>query len=214
MNQETITTARQIGFFGGSFNPIHNGHIALARSLLEAAGLDEVWFVVSPQNPFKQNSDLLDDAARMAMVTAALEGEPRLKPCGVELTMPRPSYTWHTLCRLRSEHPGLQFTLLIGGDNWERFDRWYHSADILATCRIVVYPRRAQGCGGPIDAGSLPGGVTMADTPLIDISSTEVRRRVAEGLPIDTLVPPAVAAMISKQGWYAANADACRGNRS
>lgn len=201
---DDIAPKRQIGLFGGSFNPIHNGHIALARSLLSAAGLDEVWFVVSPQNPFKQQSALLDDAARMEMVEAALAGETRLRPCGIELSMPRPSYTWHTLCRLRRDYPGARFTLLIGGDNWERFDRWYHSADIMATCPIVIYPRRGNDCHNPIDAGSLPDGVTLADTPLIDISSTEVRRRVALGLPIDRLVPPSVAGIIRRHGWYSA----------
>lgn len=193
---------RRVGFFGGSFNPIHNGHIALARSLKEAAGLDEVWFVVSPQNPFKRQADLLGDAARMEMVTAALAGEQGLKPCGVELGMPLPSYTWRTLCRLRRDCPGCRFTLLIGGDNWARFGQWYHSADILASFPIVIYPRGAEGGGESIDPAGLPPGVTLARTPLIGISSTEVRRRLRCGEPISGLVPPVVASMIAERGWY------------
>lgn len=198
----TDAATRRIGFFGGSFNPIHNGHIALARSLMGAAGLDEVWFVVSPQNPFKQREGLLDDAARMAMVRAALAGEPQLRPCDVELSLPLPSYTWRTLCRLRHDHPHCEFTLLIGGDNWARFGQWYHSADILASCPIVIYPRGNDGGGAPVDPATLPPGVTLADTPLLDVSSTEVRRRLGRGEPVSGLVPPAVEAMIAERGWY------------
>lgn len=195
---------RRIGVFGGSFNPVHNGHIALAESLLAAAGLDEVWFVVSPQNPFKRQADLLDDEARMEMVRAALAGKPHLRPCDIELGMPRPSYTWLTLGRLSHDHPGCRFTLLIGGDNWTRFGHWFHSADILATYPIVIYPRLEEGAGDDPIRQPLPPGVTLADTPLIDISSTEVRGRVAGGQPIDGLVPPVVAAMIEERGWYKA----------
>lgn len=191
----------RVGFFGGSFNPVHNGHIALARHLLGELRLDEVWFVVSPQNPLKPPGSLLGDAARLAMVEAALEGEARLCPCGVELGLPRPSYTWNTLCHLAQVCPRCGFTLLIGGDNWAAFDRWRNHADILARYPIAIYPRR----GAAIPAGQLPPGVTVVDTPLIDISSTDVRRRVAAGLPIDGLVPPAVASMISRNGWYRRN---------
>ena len=192
---------QRIGFFGGSFNPIHNGHIALARALLGALGLDEVWFVVSPQNPFKVGERLLDDAARMMMVRAALEGEERLRPCDVELGLPRPSYTWNTLCHLARTCPQCDFTLLIGGDNWAGFSRWRNHDDILARYPIAVYPRR--GASATAGGGELPEGVTVVDTPLLDISSTEVRRRVGEGLPVGGLVPKAVAEMIGRNGWYA-----------
>lgn len=195
---------RRIGFFGGSFNPIHNGHIALAKALLKTAGLDEVWFVVSPQNPFKRQSYLLDDNARMEMVRAALADEQQLRPCDIELTMPRPSYTWLTLQQLGHEHPELSFTLLIGGDNWPRFGEWYHSADILESYPIVIYPRRNDSDDDAIDSRRLPYGVTLADTPLLDISSTEIRRLVAENKPIDGLVPPVVASIIKEQRWYTA----------
>lgn len=199
----THESRRRIGFFGGSFNPIHNGHIALAKGLLKAAGLDEVWFVVSPQNPFKRQSYLLDDDARMEMVRAALADERQLRPCDIELTMPRPSYTWLTLQRLAHEHPEMSFTLLIGGDNWPRFGEWYHSADILKSYPIVIYPRRDNSADYAIDKAQLPAGVTLADTPLLDISSTEIRRLVAENKPIDGLVPPVVASIIKERGWYA-----------
>ena len=156
-NPDGVEHTRRIGFFGGSFNPIHNGHLALGRHLLAAAGLDEVWFVVSPQNPLKPAGGLLDDLLRLEMVRAALDGEPSLHACDAELSMPRPSYTWNTLCRLSAENPQCEFTLLIGGDNWAGFADWYRHEDIAAGYRIVVYPRR----GAQVDAASMPAGVTL-----------------------------------------------------
>lgn len=178
----------ETGLFGGSFNPIHNGHITLARNLLDATGLDEIWFVVSPQNPLKQQAGLLDDAARLDMVRTALAGEPRLKACDYEFRLPKPSYTWNTLQHLSRDYPDRRFTLLIGADNWQMFGRWYHHEDILNHYAIVIYPRS----GSHVDTTALPAGVTLVSTPLFDISSTEVRRRIACGEPIDGLVPDVI----------------------
>ena len=186
------------GIFGGSFNPVHNGHIELARRLLELAGLDEVWFVVSPQNPFKRNERLLDDALRLEMVRLALAGEPRMTASDCEFRLPRPSYMWYTLQSLAEEYPDREFVLLIGADNWARFDEWFAAKDILANHHIVVYPRK----GTRLDASSFPPGVTLADTGLIPGSSTEVRRRIACGQSIDGLVPPVVAEFIRKNKLY------------
>lgn len=186
------------GIFGGTFNPVHNGHVRLARRLLDLAALDEIWFVVSPQNPFKRNVSLLDDGLRLQMVRLALAGEPRLKACDYEFRLPRPSYMWHTLQAMSRDYPDRRFVLLIGADNWERFDEWYAAADILANYRVVVYPRE----GSAVDASALPSGVSLADTGLINVSSTEVRRRVAAGEPFDSLVPPAVAEFIRSHGLY------------
>ncbi len=178
---------KKVGIFGGSFNPVHTGHIALANSLCEKAGLDEVWLMVSPQNPFKKDAvDLLDDRLRLEMVRKALEGEPRLKVSDYEFRLPKPSYTWHTLQALTDDYPDTTFTLLIGGDNWAAFDKWYHHDDILARYPIVVYPRRGS------DVGEVPEGVTVVDTTLLDISSTEIRRRIREGKSIEGMVPPAI----------------------
>jgi len=141
------------GIFGGSFNPIHNGHIALARQLLTTAGLDEIWFMVTPQNPLKQAGNLLDDDVRLQLVRQALDGEPQLKASDFEFHLPRPSYTWNTLCALSRDYPDRQFVLIIGGDNWKLFPLWYRSADILANYTVVVYPRREN-----------TGGKDMADS--------------------------------------------------
>ncbi len=185
----------RIGLFGGSFNPIHVGHMALARQLRRLAVLDEVWLMVSPQNPLKQGrSDLLDDQLRYQMARLALHGEEGLRASSYELRLPRPSYTWNTLQHLHADYPHHEFTLLIGGDNWQLFPRWYRAADILATHRIVVYPR--QGCQP--DRTSLPENVQVADMPLLDISSTAIRDRVAQGLSIDGMVPAQIAMLVRR----------------
>ena len=185
--------AKRIGLFGGSFNPIHVGHVALAHQLRLLAGLDEVWLMVSPQNPLKQGSaELLDDRLRYQLVRLAVHGEPGLVACDYELHLPRPSYTWHTLLQLHEDFPDHEFVLLIGGDNWQLFPRWYHSADILRQHQIVVYPRR----GSHIDTQSLPPQVTVAETDLLDISSTEVRQRVKAGQSIEGMVPQIIAPLV------------------
>lgn len=178
---------KSVGIFGGSFNPIHTGHIALAKSLCEKAGLDEVWFMVSPMNPFKKAAtDLLDDQLRLEMVKKALEGEPQLQTCDYEFHLPKPSYTWHTLQAISQDFSDIRFTLLIGGDNWTAFDKWYHHDDILAHYPIVVYPRKGS------DIGEVPEGVTIVETPLLNISSTEIRHHIAKGESIHGMVPESI----------------------
>lgn len=178
---------KSVGIFGGSFNPIHTGHIALAKSLCEKAGLDEVWFMVSPMNPFKKAAtDLLDDQLRLEMVKKALEGEPQLQACDYEFHLPKPSYTWHTLQAISQDFSDIRFTLLIGGDNWAAFDKWYHHDDILAYYPIVVYPRKGS------DIGEVPEGVTIVETPLLNISSTEIRHHIAKGESIHGMVPESI----------------------
>ena len=174
------------GIFGGSFNPIHNGHISLARQLKQREGLDEVWLMVSPQNPLKASStDLLSDEARMEMARKALEGVEGIIACDYEMHLPKPSYTWNTLQALSLDYPDREFVLMIGGDNWQLFDRWSRAEDIKARYQIVVYTR------------------TPGDEGFIDISSTEIRQRIREHRSIRQLVPPVVADIIKEKGYYA-----------
>ena len=175
---------RRIGIFGGSFNPIHNGHIALARHLRQTAGLDEVWLMVSPLNPLKCQSDLLDDEQRMRLAQTALEGIEGIEASDYEMHLPRPSYTWHTLQALSKDYPDSEFVLLIGGDNWAHFQRWYHWKDILRHYRVVVYPR--ENTTGTVDA------------PLLDVSSTDIRCRVRAGEAIDGLVPDSIVRQVEE----------------
>lgn len=185
--------SKKVGIFGGSFNPIHTGHIALAKSLCEKAGLDEVWLMVSPMNPFKKTAtDLLDDHLRLEMVEKALEKEPQLKACDYEFRLPKPSYTWHTLQAISQEFTDIEFTLLIGGDNWAAFDKWYHHEDILAHYPIVVYPRQGS------SVGEVPEGATIVETPLLNISSTEIRQRIKEGKSIKGMVPESIEELVKR----------------
>ena len=186
---------KKIGLLGGSFNPIHVGHVELARQLRELAGLDEVWLMVSPQNPLKQGAtDLLDDQLRYQMVRLALHGEAGLVASDYELRLPKPSYTWNTLQRLREDYPDSTFVLLIGGDNWELFPRWYRAADILRDYEVVVYPRR----GSAIDRSQLPPTVTVVDTALLDISSTQIRQCVRQQQRITGMVPMGLEPLVRR----------------
>lgn len=185
----------KIGIFGGSFNPIHTGHITLAQQLKELAELDEVWLMVSPQNPLKQGSaELLDDQLRYQMARVALHGEEGIVASDYELHLSRPSYTWNTLQQLSNDYPQHTFILLIGGDNWQNFHRWYHADDIISHYRIVVYPRR----GSETMLNHLPDSVTVVNTKLLDISSTQVRQRVNQHMSIDDLVPSVIVPLVNK----------------
>ena len=174
----------RLGIFGGSFNPIHTGHIALAQAVLKQCALDEVWLMVSPQNPLKQQADLLDDGLRLEMAQKALEGVEGVKACDYEFHLPKPSYTWNTLQHLSKDYPDCRFYLLIGGDNWAHFERWRHWKDILRQYDVIVYPRdQYQG---------------TVDVPLLPVSSTEIRQRVRAGESIKGLVPDQIISDVEK----------------
>lgn len=187
------------GIFGGSFNPIHTGHVALARHLLRLGEVDELWFVVSPLNPFKQGlTDLLPDHVRLHLAQLATAPYPGLSVCDIEMHLPRPSYMVTTLAHLRRLHPQRRFTLVIGADNWDRFPQWKDSQEILDHHDILVYPRP----GVPAIAGPLPPRVRFVSTPLLDISSTDIRRQIAQGCFRGRGLSPAVRREIARQGYY------------
>lgn len=187
------TRTTSIGIFGGSFNPIHYGHIELAKQLLVQQQLDEVWFVVSPLNPFKQQADdLLSDKQRWLLTETALATEPRLRACDVEFHLPRPSYMWNTLQHLSQHYPTYRFTLLIGADNWLSFHKWAHWQSILDHYAIAIYPRD----GYPLQSESLPPGVTLVTTTRYPVSSTLIRSLVKQGASIRGMVPAAIETMV------------------
>ena len=178
----------RFGIFGGSFNPIHCGHIALAKAVQKQCGLDEVWLMVSPQNPLKRNdSDLLDDQLRLQIAQKALAGVDGVVACDYEFHLPKPSYTWNTLQHLSKDYPDDTFILLIGGDNWAHFQRWRHWKDILHKYDVIVYPR-----------DQYPGTI---DVPLLPVSSTEIRQKVRAGENISGLVPESVLPLVER--YYA-----------
>lgn len=160
----------RIGIFGGSFDPIHAGHVALARYALEHASLDEVWLMVSPRNPLKQSGPVASDADRLEMARLAVAGCKGVRVSDFEFSLPVPSYTWLTLEKLRDAYPGDSFSLIIGGDNWADFDRWKNPDKILEEFGVMVYPRP----GEKLDKGRR--GVTiLEDAPQMRVSSTEIR---------------------------------------
>lgn len=181
---------KQVGIYGGSFNPIHNGHVELAKQILQQTNLDEIWFMVSPLNPLKRQVDLLDDELRLEMVRLALQDHPRLIASDYEFGLPTPSYTWNTLQALTRDFPQTAFTLIFGADNWAVFDQWAHHQDILNNYHIAIYPRRHS----PIDAATLPSNVHLLNTPLYDISSTEIRKRIRCGQSVKHLIPQQIHA--------------------
>jgi len=183
--RQTAPTKRRIGIFGGSFNPIHVGHIAVARAILESGEIDELWFLVSPRNPLKPQAGLIDEVVRLRLARKAIADEEGMSASDFEFSLPRPSYTWRTLEALGAAYPRNEFKLIIGGDNWELFSRWYRAADILANYRLIVYPR----------SGTEPrehGNVTIIRAPLLPVSSTMIRHNVANGLPIAGMVPECI----------------------
>ena len=182
--------------FGGSFDPIHVGHTALAAEALRQNLADEVWFMVSPLNPHKQGQQLTPEEQRLAMVQLAIEDEPRFKASDFEFTLPRPSYTLHTLQALEAAYPEREFLLLIGADNWEKFDRWYRGDLILECYPIIVYPR-----GNELQP-LLPQGVKWLASELYDISSTQIRELVASGADIQGSVSQKVSEYINKNRLY------------
>lgn len=190
--------SKKIGIFGGTFNPVHNGHLALANYLCEYCGLDELWFMVTPCNPFKKNDILLPDYARLEMVRAAVSGYGKFRASDFEFNLPKPSYTVDTLAALRTAYPDCEFALIIGADNYVAFDKWRNPDEIMRHHSIIVYGRP----GYEIDKSLLPPNVTVPDTPLIEISSTFIRQSVSKGLDVRYFVHPEVWKLIVGHGYY------------
>ncbi len=186
----------KIGIFGGSFNPIHNGHIALAKKIKELAGLDEVWFVVSPHNPLKDAERLLPDELRLKMARMALQGEDGLVASDYEFHLPRPSFMANTLKNLCNDYPDYEFTLVIGADNWLCFDKWRKHEFILKNFNIAIYPRE----NFDINTKELPNNVSLVNTGLYNISSTQIRHLIEEGKEFGDLVPASVAQELKVYG--------------
>ncbi|MFG6396866.1 MAG: nicotinate (nicotinamide) nucleotide adenylyltransferase [Muribaculaceae bacterium] len=180
------------GIFGGSFNPVHNGHIALAKAIVERGIVDEVWLSLSPQNPLKDHpEELVDDADRLAMLRLATNGIKGLEVCDIELSLPRPSYTINTLRALSRQYPRNRFRLIIGADNMLVFDRWKDHAEIMRDYNPVVYPRPGYDC---------PQAIT--GLPEFPVSSTEIRNLLKGHKPVNKLLPHAVIEYISQRGLY------------
>ncbi len=184
----------------GSFNPIHRGHIALAEYVLDRGLCDTVALVISPCSPHKESSALLSELERLEMAQRAVKASrypDRITPSMIEFLLPRPSYTINTLRFAAEMRPDATLSILMGADQLERFPTWKSAEEILAGYPIWVYPRP-----GVATEGTDPRFHLLADAPQFDISSTEIRRRLQQGLPTDRLLDPAVAGYIREKGFW------------
>lgn len=190
----------KVGLYFGSFNPIHVGHIELAKYLLHCTSLDEIWFVVSPQNPLKQTEKLLCDDMRLAMVRMAVADVPNMKICDVEFHLSKPSYTIDTLTYLSKNYPSSDFTLIIGSDNVPTFNKWKNYLEILKRYSIIVYPRQFSDISK--ERKDYPQMIFMEGAPLFKFSSTEVRENIRQGKNFESMVDALVFDFIQKYKLY------------
>ena len=190
---------KQVGIFSGSFNPVHIGHLILANYMLEFTYLDEVWFVVTPQNPLKEINSLLEEKIRLEMTRLAVKDFNRLIVSDIEFNMPKPSYTIDTLTKLKIENPALEFTLVIGSDNWTRFPRWKDNERLAKEFKILIYPR----LGEDIRINGLyPENVRLVDAPVVEISSSFIREGIFAGKDMRAFLPNRVYDFILSNKLY------------
>jgi len=174
------------GLFFGSFNPIHLGHIAIAGYMLEFVGMDELWFVVSPQNPLKLQSDLAEDKHRLEMVKLAIqEYTPRFQVCDIEMQMPRPSYTIDTLKQLEKKHGDRRFMIIVGSDSIDTITQWKDFESLLSNYKIFVYPRM----GSDIEKIKVMYPVEIISAPIIEMSSSFIRDLIRKGKSVQYFMP-------------------------
>ena len=189
----------KVGLYFGSFNPIHHGHLLIANYILQHAQLDQVWFVVSPQNPLKRSASLLNEYHRLHLVRLAVEGEARLRASEIEFKLPKPSYTVDTLAYLAEKYPAEEFSIIMGSDSFQNLPKWKNYQWLLEHYPIYVY-RRPEHEKLTVYPGAKR--VELLDAPLLPISSTEIRAKLKAGQSVRYLLPDAVLAEIGKSGYY------------
>lgn len=190
--------SKRIGLFFGSFNPVHMGHLAIAGYFAEFTGLDQIWFVVSPQNPFKKEDNLLDGYDRIELMRLAIGDDDRFRVSDVEFSLQKPSFTIDTLTRLREKYPDHHFTLIMGSDNLVALPQWKRYRDIIGNYEIFVYPR--PGYDGSF--AEPEAKITAVKAPLMEISSTFIREAIRAGKNMKFFVPAEAWKYIDKMNLY------------
>ena len=187
----------QIGLYFGSFNPIHVGHLIIANHILNESSLQRIWFVISPQNPFKRSESLLNEYDRFHLVQKAIENDSRLKASDIEFSLPKPSYTVHTLLYLKEKHPGYSFSLIMGSDSFQNLNHWKNAEVIIQNYPIIIFKRPGFEVDNKINAN-----IEIMDAPLLHISATHIRDLIKEGKSIKYLVPEKVEEEILASGFF------------
>ena len=186
----------KVGLYFGTFNPIHIGHMAIANYMVEYTDIDQLWFVVSPQNPFKKAKNLLKDYHRLEMVVRAIDDDSRFKASDIEFKLPKPSYTIDTLTYLKDKHIQYEFSLIMGADNLQSIKMWKNSEIIMRDYRLLVYPRP----DFPIEEKS--ENIQIVDAPLMQISSTFIRQAITEGRNVSYFVPAKAWQYLQEMNFY------------
>jgi nicotinate-nucleotide adenylyltransferase len=192
----------RIGLYFGSFNPIHVGHLIVANTVAESVEVEQVWFVVSPQNPFKKKNSLAHEFDRMDMVRLAIADNPKFNATDIEFRLPKPSYTIDTLAYLSEKYPQHQFSIIIGGDNLESLPKWKNYEQILLYYNILVYPRPHTNLQSSKNTLLQHEKVKLIDAPMLDISATFIRQCIQQGKSIKYLVPEDVESYIKGKKLY------------
>lgn len=189
---------KKVGLFFGSFNPIHIGHMIIADHVVNHTEVNEVWFVVSPHNPLKKKSTLLEDHHRLALVRRAVEDDLRFKASDIEFQLDQPSYTSVTLAYLKEKYPKIEFSLIMGGDNLASISKWKNYETILENYPIIVYSRPE------FDISSVKekGRITVLDAPQMNISSSHIRQQIAAGNAVNYLMPQPAWKYLDEMNFY------------
>jgi nicotinate-nucleotide adenylyltransferase len=189
------------GLYFGSFNPIHNGHLIIANHILNETALQEIWFVVSPQNPFKVSSTLLNEYDRLFLVQKSIENDPRLKASDIEFSLSKPSYTATTMAYLRDKYPAREFSIIMGSDSFQNIAKWHNYRAIVDHYPIFIYLRP----GFPVENLVNAASIQIMQAPLLEISATHIRNLIREGKSIKYLVPEAAEQEIIKSRFFKAH---------
>lgn len=187
----------KIGLYFGSFNPVHIGHLIIANHLLNYTDLKKIWFIVSPQNPFKESTTLLNEYDRLHLLRLATEDDTRIKILDIEFNLPKPSYTTITLAHLEEKHPGNEYCIIMGSDSFQNLHKWKNYEAIIKNYSIYIYPR-----SGFEIMNNIKAKINIIDAPLLALSATKIRQMTREGKSIRYMVPDKVREEIEKGGYY------------
>ncbi|WP_313098551.1 nicotinate (nicotinamide) nucleotide adenylyltransferase [Epilithonimonas sp.] len=196
---------KKIGLFFGSFNPIHIGHLILANYILEHSDMQELWFVVSPQNPFKEKKSLLNDHNRLDMVQLAIKNYPKMRASNVEFSLPTPSYTIDTLTYLQEKYPDYSFSIIMGEDNLGNLHKWKNYELLLQNYQVIVYPRIfGEDISASPNVTELKNhqNIQKIDAPIIELSATEIRNMIKSGKNVRPMLPQEVFEYLDGSSFY------------